>query len=137
MSESRQRILLVTPEKVVYDDDARFVVLPGTEGELGILPGHAPLITLLRVGLMRIRQDSEESRFVIAGGLLEVSENRVTILTGAAEDPRKIDLARAQAALARADRRLAARAPEIDIDRARAALMRAIVRLKAGMPEDR
>ncbi|HIE12277.1 MAG TPA: F0F1 ATP synthase subunit epsilon [Desulfotomaculum sp.] len=137
MSESRQRILLVTPEKVVYDDDARFVVLPGTEGELGILPGHAPLITLLRVGLMRIGRDSEESRFVIAGGLLEVSENRVTILTGAAEDPRKIDLARAQAALARADRRLAARAPEIDIDRARAALMRAIVRLKAGMPEDR
>lgn len=137
MNGSRQRVLVITPEQVVYDRDARFVVVPGTEGELGILPGHAPLITLLKGGLMRIGQDVEESKFVISGGLLEVRDNRVTVLTGAAEHPGEIDLARAQAALKRAERRLAARAPDIDLDRARAALMRAIVRLKAGLPEDR
>lgn len=137
MSDSRQRVLVVTPEQVVYDNDARFVAVPGTEGELGILPGHAPLITLLKVGLVRIGRGGGESRFVISGGLLEVRDNRVTVLTGAAEHPEQIDLARARAALKRAERRLAARAPDIDLDRARAALMRAIVRLKAGLPEER
>ncbi|MEW6184040.1 MAG: F0F1 ATP synthase subunit epsilon [Bacillota bacterium] len=125
-----QRVLVVTPERVAFDGDARFVVVPGTEGDLGILPYHAPLITLLKTGLVRISQDGAESMFVISGGLLEINQNRVVLLTGSAEHPEDIDPERAQAARERAERRLAARGPDVDYDRARAALMRAAARLK-------
>ncbi|MEW6173663.1 MAG: F0F1 ATP synthase subunit epsilon, partial [Bacillota bacterium] len=131
-----QRVLIITPERVVYDGDARFVVVPGTEGDLGILPHHAPLITLLKTGLVRIAHEAAESRFVITGGLLEIHENRVILLTGAAEHPEDIDLERAEAARERAERRLAARGPDVDFERARAALMRAVARLKTGPRSD-
>ncbi|RJX17632.1 MAG: F0F1 ATP synthase subunit epsilon [Ammonifex sp.] len=137
MSEQRQRVVVVTPEHVVYDADASFVVIPGTEGDLGVLPNHAPLITLLKSGVVRIRQGGRELKFVIAGGLLKVKDNQVIILTGAAEEPRDIDLARARAARERAERRLAAQSPDIDFNRARAALMRAAARLRADVPPNR
>ncbi|MBU4533190.1 MAG: F0F1 ATP synthase subunit epsilon [Eubacteriales bacterium] len=130
MSKRLQHVLVVTPERVVYDEEARFVLVPGSEGDLGILPGHTPLITTLRIGLVRIRKDVAESGFVISGGLLEIRNNQVTVLTGAAETPEDIDLARAREARKRAETRLAAQGPSYDSDRARAALMRAITRLR-------
>lgn len=132
MTERLQHVLLATPEHVSYDDQARFVVVPGTGGDLGVLPDHAPLITLLRAGLVRISRDKTEVAFIISGGLLEVRNNRVTILVGAAEKPEDIDVVRARAALQRAERRLAAPGTEIDAERARAALMRAAARLRGG-----
>ncbi|MDA8096869.1 MAG: F0F1 ATP synthase subunit epsilon [Clostridia bacterium] len=130
MTERLQHVLVVTPERLVYDEEARIVVVPGSEGDLGILPDHAPLITSLRTGLVRIRRGAVELGFVISGGLLEIKNNRVTVLAGAAEHPEDIDLARARAARIRAERRLTAQGPDFDPERARAALMRAITRLR-------
>jgi F-type H+-transporting ATPase subunit epsilon len=137
MSERRQRIQVITPEHVVYDADASFVVVPGAEGDLGILPNHAPLITTLKSGVARIRREDRELKYVIAGGILKVKDNRVIILTGAAEEPGEIDLARARAARERAERRLTVHSPDIDFERARAALMRAVARLRADVPPNR
>jgi F-type H+-transporting ATPase subunit epsilon len=122
---------VVTPERVVYDADASFVVVPGAEGDLGILPNHAPLITMLKSGPMRIRRGDRELRYVIAGGIIKVKDNRIIILTGAAEEPSGIDQERARAARERAERRLTAQRPDIDFERARAALMCAVARLRA------
>lgn len=83
MTERQQQIRVVTPERVVYEDEARFVVVPGSEGDLGILPGHAPLITTLRAGRVRIKKGAAQTELDISGGLMHIAENAVTVLAPA------------------------------------------------------
>jgi F-type H+-transporting ATPase subunit epsilon len=130
MSENKQRLEIVTPQKKVFSEDVDFLVAPGADGELGILPGHTPLITSLNVGIMRIEQDSKFG-IVVSGGFMEVRNSKVTVLATAAERIEEIDVARAEEAKKRAEERLVSKTPDIDTLRAELALRRAIMRIKA------
>lgn len=131
MSEKTQRLEIVTPQNKVFSEDVRFLVAPGVEGELGILPEHAPLITALNIGVLRIQQDGKNFKVVVNGGFMEVRGSRVTVLANSAERVEDINVARAEAAKERAEQRLASGSTEIDIARAELALKRALTRLKA------
>jgi F-type H+-transporting ATPase subunit epsilon len=122
---------VVTPEKRVVEDSVHAVQLPGREGYLGILPGHAPLMTELGIGMMSYRKGSETFYLTAIRGFAEVLPNRVIVLAEAAERAEEIDTTRATAALERARERLARPSdPEMDWQRAAAALQRAMVRLQ-------
>jgi F-type H+-transporting ATPase subunit epsilon len=129
--EKLQRLEVVTPERKVYSKDVRFVVVPGSEGELGFLPDHAPLVSALKIGLVRVHKDGKVMKIAVSGGFVEVRNSRVTILANAAEREDQIDVARAEAAKQRAEQRLAQGGSDIDVARAEAALKRALNRLKA------
>lgn len=131
MSEKSQRLEIVTPQKKVFSEDVNFLVAPGTDGELGILPEHAPLITSLNIGVLRIQQDRDFIKVVVSGGFMEVRNSKVTVLATSAERADEIDVARAERAKKRAEERLAAKAAEVDMLRAELALKRAIIRLRA------
>lgn len=126
------RCEVVTPERVVYADDVNMVIAPGIEGELGILPHHAPLMTALTYGQLVIRKEGEEDVLMaIGGGFMEVRGDRVTILADTAERAEEIDEERALAARRRAEERLRQRQREdVDFARAEAALRRSLVRLR-------
>ncbi len=121
---------VVTAEKVVYSADVDSIVVPGVEGELGILPHHTPLMTTLVPGELRIKHGAEEISMAISGGFLEVRPDKVIVLAEAAERDTEIDAARAEEARRRARERLAHRTPQLDVDRAEAALRRSMARLK-------
>jgi F-type H+-transporting ATPase subunit epsilon len=121
---------VVTAERPVFSDEADFVVAPGSMGELGILPQHAPLLTTLEVGEIRVRKDGEEYSIFTSGGFMEVLPDRITILANTAERAEDIDEARAIEARERAETLMAARTAEVDFATAEAALRRAVVRLK-------
>jgi F-type H+-transporting ATPase subunit epsilon len=106
---------IVTQDKLLYEGAADIVLAPGTEGELGILPNHAPLLTTLKLGLIRIRHEGEEKVFTITGGVLEVRPEIVTVLADVGENVEEIDEARAEAAKARAEE-LLERGPPKDAD---------------------
>jgi len=116
---------------VVYSDEGvDEVVAPGVAGELAVLPRHAPLLTMIKPGVMRILKGGEEIEMAITGGFLEVRQDRVTILADAAERAEEIDVVRAEEARRRAERILEERVAEEDLARAAAALQRALLRLK-------
>jgi F-type H+-transporting ATPase subunit epsilon len=121
---------IVTAERVVYSGDVDMVIAPGVEGQLGILPHHAPLMTMLQAGELVARKDGKDEILAISGGFLEVRPDRVIVLADAAERAEEIDMARAQAARKRAEDRLRDRkAIGLDEATAEAALKRAIARL--------
>jgi F-type H+-transporting ATPase subunit epsilon len=120
---------IVTPEKKVVETTAEEVQIPGKNGYLGILPGHAPLITELSVGEITFRENSTEQRLAVAWGFAEVLPNKVTILAETAERPSEIDVERARKAKDRAEQRLTSGDTSVDVDRALDALHRAQVRL--------
>jgi len=124
------RLEVVTAERMVFSDDVNMVVAWGTEGQLGILPHHAPLMTMLRPGDLLIRKDNEEQYLAISGGFLEVRPDKVIVLADACERAEEIDVTRAEAAKRRAEEILKARAPELDAAIAEAALRRSLARLK-------
>lgn len=128
---STLRLEIVTAEKLVYSADVNMVLAPGTEGQLGILPHHAPLMTTLIAGELIIKKDGEEECLAITGGFLEVRPDKVIILADAAERAEEIDAARAEAAKCRALERLEKKEPTIDTARVEASLRRALARLKA------
>jgi len=97
---------IITAERIVLSEDVEIVVAPGTMGELGVLPRHAPLLTGLMPGELRYRKNGEEVGMCITGGFMEVLPHRVTILADAAERAEEIDVARAEAARQRAEARM-------------------------------
>lgn len=127
---SSLKLDIVTAERVVYSEDVDMIVAPGIEGQLGILPHHAPLMTTLQAGELRVKRGGDEDTLAISGGFLEVRPDRVIILADSAERAEEIDMERAEAAKQRAEQRLAnRRAPGLDEARSEAALRRAIARL--------
>ncbi|MCX7622977.1 MAG: F0F1 ATP synthase subunit epsilon, partial [Thermomicrobium sp.] len=121
---------VVTAERLVYSvDDADMVIAPGAEGTLGILPRHAPLVSLLGMGEMRVKRGREEDVLTIFGGFLEVANNLVRVLADVSERAEEIDLARAEEARQRALARLRERRADIDRRRAEAALRRSTIRI--------
>lgn len=124
------RLEIVTAERLSFADDVNVLVAPGIEGQLGILPHHAPLMTMLQPGELLIRKGNEEIYWAITGGFLEVRPDKVVVLADACELAEEIDIARAEAAKRRAEERLKTRVPEIDYAQAEAALRRSLARLK-------
>ena len=125
------RLEIVTAEGTVFADDVNEVVAWGIEGQLGILPHHAPLMTMLQPGDLLIRKDNEEHYLAISGGFLEVRPDKVIILADACERAEEIDIERAEAARRRADEILKTRPPDVDTAAAEAALRRSLARIKA------
>jgi len=123
------KLEIVTPEKKVVDAAAEEVQIPGKNGYLGVLPGHAPLITELAVGEITFRENSTEQRLAVAWGFAEVLPDKVTILAETAERPSEIDVDRARKAKERAEQRLASGDMTVDVERALDALHRADARL--------
>jgi F-type H+-transporting ATPase subunit epsilon len=124
------KIDVVTAERVVYSEEVDAVIAPGMEGQLGILPHHAPLMTTLQSGELVIRKGGQEESLAISGGFLEVRPDHVIVLADQAERADEIDVARAEAARKRAEERLKDRhAAGIDAIRAETALRRALARL--------
>ncbi|MFC1930124.1 F0F1 ATP synthase subunit epsilon [Chloroflexota bacterium] len=124
------RLDIVTAEQSIFSDDVDMVIVPGVEGQLGILPHHAPLMTSLQPGELLVRKGNTEEILVISGGFLEVRPDRVIILADAAERAEEIDVARAEEAKRRAEERLKERhVIGVDETKVEAALQRAMARL--------
>src|ERR1019366_1037141 len=120
---------IVTPSRLLVKDVAEEAQIPGLSGYLGILPGHAPLITELAVGVITYKASGVTHTLSVAWGFMEVLQDKVTILAETAERPQEIDVERAQKAKDRADQRLKSNDPKVDYTRAEDALHRAETRL--------
>jgi F-type H+-transporting ATPase subunit epsilon len=122
---------IVTPERLAYEDDVDMVLVPGIDGELGILPHHTPLVSLLGVGELKIRKSGSEESFAIAGGFLQVRPDKVVVMAETADLASEIDLEKAQEARREAERALESGYVEgADLSVARAELQRALVRIR-------
>lgn len=124
------RLEVVTVERSVFSEDVDVVIAPGIDGELSILPHHAPLLTALAYGELVARKGSEEHIFAIGGGFLEVRPDKVVVLADVAERAEEIDVERAETARRRAEERLRMKGVDIDLVRAEAALRRSLIRLR-------
>ncbi len=121
---------LVTPDRSIVREQVDEVQIPGTEGYLGVLPGHTQLLTTLEVGELWFRQGDEKFFVSVAFGFAEILPNRVTILAQVAERAEEIDVSRAEAAERRASARLDKTVGDVDSARARIALMKSLIRLQ-------
>jgi F-type H+-transporting ATPase subunit epsilon len=122
---------IVTPERLAYSDQVDAVVLPGSEGELGVLPHHTPLVSMLGIGELRIRKGGSEESFAIVGGFLQVRPDKVVVMAETADMASEIDLERAQEARREAERALESGYHEgADLSAARAALQQALLRIR-------
>lgn len=127
------RCEIVSQDRTVFEGDVDIVVLPGSDGEMGILPNHAPVLTTLDYGVIKVRQDGEEFIFTVTGGVAEVQPEIVTVLADAAEHIDEIDIARAEEAKQRAEE-LIEQGPPPDTDAylaLEAALRRSNLRLES------
>jgi F-type H+-transporting ATPase subunit epsilon len=129
---------IVTPERRAFEGDVDEVIVPGAEGVLGILPHHAPLVSLLGHGVLRLKRGTEEEEFAIFGGFLQVRPDRVVVLAETADLASDIDVVRAERARREAERALERGVVEqSDLAAARAALQRALIRLRVAEGEPR
>jgi F-type H+-transporting ATPase subunit epsilon len=127
------RCEIVSQDRTVFEGDADIVIIPGVNGDLGILPNHSPLLSTLRYGILKVRLEDREEVFTVAGGIVEVQPRLVTVLADVAENVKEIDIARAEAARQRAEEMLK-QGPPPDSDtymKMEAALRRSNLRLEA------
>ena|ERR1700757_3760426 len=136
-------LIVVTPERQLLRESVVEVAIPGLDGQLGILPGHAPLMTELGIGELsyRVSTSSQPILLAVISGFAEVLPDRVTVLAETAERAEEIDVARAEEAKARAEKRLSAGDTNLDWDRANTALQRSLIRIQVarkhhGVPVD-
>jgi F-type H+-transporting ATPase subunit epsilon len=127
---SHLQLQIVSADRLLVNEQVDEVEIPGSEGYLGVLPGHTPLLATLQVGELWYRQAQEKHYLSIAFGFVEVQPDRVTILAQIAEPAHEIDLARAEAAKKRAEERLSKPTTDMDFERARIAMLKALVRLQ-------
>jgi F-type H+-transporting ATPase subunit epsilon len=132
---TKLKLEIVTPARALLAEEVDEVVLPGSEGEFGVLPGHTPLLSSLKVGELWFRQGQEKHYLAVAFGFVEVLPDRVTVLADIGERAQDIDVQRAERAKQRAEQRLAQAQPhltavDLDIERARIALLKSLIRLQ-------
>lgn len=125
------KLEIVTPENVVYSEDINVLEAPAMDGLIGILPRHAPLVTGLKTGLLRIKKAEENVNISISDGFMEVKPEQINVVVRTAELPHEIDLERARFAKERAEKRLDSDSKQVDFARAQSALERALARIKA------
>lgn len=136
MADNKFLLQVVTPERIFYEDNVDRVEFKTSEGDIGVYANHIPLTTPVVSGMMVIKNDSKEEKAAIHKGFVEITPEKVTILTDAAEWPHEIDIKRAEEAKLRAERRLKAEKAEINELRTKAALDRSIVRLQLSKYEE-
>lgn len=127
---SKFRLEIVTPDKKFFEDDVEMIIVRGTEGDIGILKNHVPLVTVLGIGKIKVQIDGEMREASIASGYIEVEKEKTTIITDAAEWAQDIDVKRAEAAKKRAEERLKKENKDTDVARAEIALKKAINRIR-------
>lgn len=131
MADKSYKLEIITPKKVAFSGDVLSFSAPGVLGGFQVLRSHAPLLSNISVGEVKVVDlGGKEHRYATSGGVVEVKENKVILLAETAERSDEIDVQRAEAARDRARKRLAKKSPEVDVDRARLALFRAMNRLK-------
>ncbi|MFP4200518.1 MAG: F0F1 ATP synthase subunit epsilon [Bacillota bacterium] len=141
MAEGSLILKIITPEGAKPQVEADYVVLPGADGYIGVLPGHIGLVLALKAGVLSYREagrdaSAEKEMVAVSGGFAEVSDDIITVLADTAEYAEQVDVERARAALRRAEERLSQATTDTDVIRARAALERAMTRLRAAGVEE-
>ena len=129
MAEGKLLLEIVTPQGLVFSQEVDEVTASGTEGEFGILPGHVPFVTTLKIGMLTCKVGSESKYFFVNWGYAEVGHDKVLILADSAEKSDEIDFERAQAAMKRAEERMK-QAENVDFKRAETAVERAVTRIQ-------
>ena len=124
------QLTIVTPDRALVNEQVDEIQIPGAEGYLGVLPGHAPLFTELKVGELSYRKGNTWTSLAVAWGFAEVLPDQVRVLAETAERAQEIDLERAMKAKERAEQRLTRGGDDVDYDRARIALQRALIRIQ-------
>lgn len=130
MEDKKLTLRIVSPSKLIYENDVDMVIIRAISGDMGILPGHENTTTLLSLGVLKAKIGEEEVLISVHGGFCEITKNSVTVLTDAAETSSDIDKDRALKAKERAEKRLANQEKDIDVKRAEIALRRSLVRLE-------
>jgi F-type H+-transporting ATPase subunit epsilon len=130
MEEKVFDLEIITPFKIIYQQKVKHIRLPGTEGYIGIMANHAPFVTSLKIGEIKVDLESETKYFATSGGTVEILPHKTTVLVETAEEATQIDVERAIYAKERAKRRMAEKVPGTDIERAKDAWFRAENRLK-------
>jgi F-type H+-transporting ATPase subunit epsilon len=129
------RLKIITPTKSVFDRDVDMVIMQTIDGQIGVMPGHAPIVNVLGYGLLRAYIEEEVENFAIFGGFCDINQQGATVLADIAEHPSEIDAERAKRALDRAERRIKEHKADMDEKRAKAAMRKALVRLElSGIP---
>ena len=134
---SQLEIQILTMEGVKFTGTAKFVTVPGADGQLTILPAHAALLTAISAGEVTVHNDKDEQYISVAGGVMEVADDKISILADAAERDSDIDLARAEAALKRAQEQIASRESSAKLEDTIRALARARSRIKTAKHKKR
>ena len=130
MAESSFELKIITPDRVFYEGTIDMLEMNTTEGEIGVLPGHIPMTVIIKPGVAKIYETNGETKgAAMHAGFVEILPDKVTVLAEIAEWPGEIDIARAEAARARAEARLQEKNPEMDMARAEIALLRALARI--------
>jgi F-type H+-transporting ATPase subunit epsilon len=129
------RLEIVTPDRLLLSEDVDEVTIPGSEGYLGVLPGHLPLLTLLGTGVLSYRKGSQKVVFACSDGFAEVLPERVIITASTIERPEEIDLSRARAAKDRAEKQLTAK--DVDVDATMASVKKAEARIEVAQSASR
>ncbi|MEW6108389.1 MAG: F0F1 ATP synthase subunit epsilon [Nitrospirota bacterium] len=129
MAEGKILLEIVTPQGLVFSEEVDEVTASGSEGEFGVLPGHVPFVTTLKIGMLLCKKGNETKIFFVNWGYAEISADKVLILADSAEKSDEIDVERAKAAMKRAEERLK-KAEDIDFARAESALERAVTRIQ-------
>ncbi|MCQ2978561.1 MAG: F0F1 ATP synthase subunit epsilon [Clostridia bacterium] len=131
MSDKKIKLNIVTPSRNFYDGEANMVIVKTVDGEVGIMPDHIPLVSILDVGMVDIKEGNEIKSATVNMGFIQVVNNEVSIFTDSAEWPEEIDIDRAKSAKERAEQRLKEKAADLDQKRAELALKRALNRINA------
>lgn len=131
MADKKLNLKIITPERVVFDDDIDFISAQGTKGSFGIYPNHVPFMSVLAVDTAKVIKDGKEMFFSIIGGAFQLKDNKAVILTEVAENGEDIDTTRAELAKERAEAKLASAQTTFDAKKANLAIARAMARLKA------
>ena len=129
MAENKMMVRVIAPERVFYEGEASFLEFNTIEGIIGLYPKHIPMTVVVAPGVLKIREDGGDKEAALHSGFAEILPEKVTLLAEIAEWPNEIDKARAEAAKARAEERLANRTEAIDVKRAEFALRKALVRI--------
>ena len=127
--ENKLRLQIVTPYGLIFEDDVDEIAAAGSEGDFGVLPGHAPFLTGLKIGMLSYKKGNEVEFFFVNRGFAEIGHDKVVVLADSAEKAEAIDVERAKTAMKRAEERLK-KAEEIDFARAEASLERATIRIQ-------
>lgn len=130
MADNLFKLIIISPDRTFYEGDVKMVEMVTTEGEIGVLKGHIPLTSIMKPGIVTIKEENETKRAAVHEGFVEILQDRVTIMAEIAEWPEEIDLQRAEDAKERAEKRLKSNENGFDITRAEFAMRKALIRIE-------